>query len=259
MLAAYGLLAALRDDTAAVPAVAGSLSTAGARRCCQLQGMPGTWQERECLHVARPDDREVPVVKRGDLGQPKALGNGRHGGIDDAKRKIKISLTSSAMRPISVPCSSATLNPSPSNDRRKVTSAWVPSRQFLPSQTGSSHPPVAYRVARLSFSLVRPHRMSNGAGKTTLRRKIRRTVTCRAPALPDRADLESSLRPGAAVGRDPGGSARAARAGPGAMGALRAVGRAIRARRARKAPGRVSFTREFRVRSPGAPPGGLHV
>ena len=56
------------------------------------QGMPGTWQERECLHVARPDDREVPVVKRGDLGQPKALGNGRHGGIDDAKRKIKISL-----------------------------------------------------------------------------------------------------------------------------------------------------------------------
>src|SRR5262245_42546085 len=30
--------------------------------------MPGTWQERECLHVAGPDDREVPVVKRGDLG-----------------------------------------------------------------------------------------------------------------------------------------------------------------------------------------------
>ena len=42
--------------------------------------------------MTRPDDREVPVVKRGDLGQPKALGDGRHGGIDDAKRKIKISL-----------------------------------------------------------------------------------------------------------------------------------------------------------------------
>jgi hypothetical protein len=50
----YGLLAALRDDTPAVP-----------------------------------DDRDVPEVKRGDLGQPKALGHGRHGGIDDAKRKIK--------------------------------------------------------------------------------------------------------------------------------------------------------------------------
>jgi hypothetical protein len=36
--------------------------------------MPGTWQGRECLHVTGPDDREVPVVKRGDLGQPKALG-----------------------------------------------------------------------------------------------------------------------------------------------------------------------------------------
>jgi len=34
----------------------------------------------------------VPVVKRGDLGQPKALGDGRHGGTGDAKRKIKISL-----------------------------------------------------------------------------------------------------------------------------------------------------------------------
>jgi hypothetical protein len=38
-----------------------------------------------------PDDREVPVVKRGDPGQPEALSDGRHGGIDDAKRKIKIS------------------------------------------------------------------------------------------------------------------------------------------------------------------------
>jgi hypothetical protein len=53
--------------------------------------MPGTWQKRECLHVAGPDDREVPVVKGGDLGQPEALGDGRHGGIDDAERKIKMS------------------------------------------------------------------------------------------------------------------------------------------------------------------------
>jgi hypothetical protein len=39
-----------------------------------------------------PDDREVPVVKRGDPGQPEALSDGRHSGIDDAKRKIKISI-----------------------------------------------------------------------------------------------------------------------------------------------------------------------
>jgi hypothetical protein len=52
--------------------------------------MPGTWREREFLRVAEPDDREVPVVKRGDSGQPKAPGNGRHDGIDDAERTIKI-------------------------------------------------------------------------------------------------------------------------------------------------------------------------
>ena len=56
------------------------------------QGIPGTWQERECLHVTGPDDREVPAVKRGDPGQPGALGDGRHGGTGDAGRKIKISL-----------------------------------------------------------------------------------------------------------------------------------------------------------------------
>ncbi|MGD0609577.1 MAG: hypothetical protein ABSA53_39140 [Streptosporangiaceae bacterium] len=33
----------------------------------------------------------MAVVKRGDLGQLEALGDGRHGGIDYAKRKIKIS------------------------------------------------------------------------------------------------------------------------------------------------------------------------
>ena len=91
-LAAYGLLAALRDDTPAVPDVAG-FPADGKNRTALLsaQGMPGTWQERECLHVTGPDDREVPEVKRGDPGQPKALGDGRHGGIDDARRKVNIS------------------------------------------------------------------------------------------------------------------------------------------------------------------------
>jgi hypothetical protein len=41
--------------------------------------------------VTGPDDREAPVVKRGDPGQPEALGDGRDGGIDDARRKIKVS------------------------------------------------------------------------------------------------------------------------------------------------------------------------
>jgi hypothetical protein len=92
VLAAHGLLVALRDDTPAVPDVAG-FPADGKNRTALLsaQGMPGTWQERECLHVPGPDDREVPVVERGDLGQPKALGDGRHGGTDDAERKIKIS------------------------------------------------------------------------------------------------------------------------------------------------------------------------
>ena len=92
VLAAYGLLAALRDDTPAAPDVAGFPTDGRNTALLSAQGMPGTWQERECLHVAGPDDREVPVVKRGDLGQPKALGDDRHGGIDDAERKIKISL-----------------------------------------------------------------------------------------------------------------------------------------------------------------------
>jgi ABC-2 type transport system ATP-binding protein len=42
-----------------------------------------------------------------------------------------------------------------------------PSRQFLPDQAGSSHPPAA-RVARLPVPLVRRHRTRNGAGKTTI-------------------------------------------------------------------------------------------
>lgn len=86
-------LAFAAHDTPPVPDVA-RFPAEGKNRTALLsaQGMPRTWQERECLHVAGPDDREVPVVKRGDLGQPKALGDGRHGGIGDAKRKIKISL-----------------------------------------------------------------------------------------------------------------------------------------------------------------------
>ena len=75
-----------------MPDVAGFPTVGRNTALRSAQGMPGTWQERECLYVAGPDDREVPVVKRGDLGQSKALGDGRHGGIDDAKRKIKVSL-----------------------------------------------------------------------------------------------------------------------------------------------------------------------
>jgi hypothetical protein len=43
------------------------------------------------LHVPGPDDREVPVIKRAEPGQPKTLGDGRYGGIDDAKQKVKMS------------------------------------------------------------------------------------------------------------------------------------------------------------------------
>ncbi len=98
--------------------------------------LPRCWQERECLHVTGPDDREVPVVKRGDLGQPEALGDGRHGGIDDAKRKIKISLHEFGH--------AADVSALEFGDLEPVS--------FLPSQAGSSHPPVAYRIARWSVS-----------------------------------------------------------------------------------------------------------
>ncbi len=54
-------------------------------------------------------------------------------------------------------------------DARNAT-AWLPPRQFLPGQATSSHPPVAYRMARLPVPLVRRHRTRNGAGKTTLLR-----------------------------------------------------------------------------------------
>jgi hypothetical protein len=37
----------------------------------------------------------VPVARRGDLGQPKTPGGGRHGRIDDARRKINISFRES--------------------------------------------------------------------------------------------------------------------------------------------------------------------
>jgi hypothetical protein len=38
----------------------------------------------------------VPVIKSGDLGQPEALGDGSHGGIDDTKRKIASHSSTSA-------------------------------------------------------------------------------------------------------------------------------------------------------------------
>jgi hypothetical protein len=58
-----------------VPDVAG-FPADGKNRTAFLsaQGMPGTWREREFLHVVGPDDREVPVAKRGNPGQAKALG-----------------------------------------------------------------------------------------------------------------------------------------------------------------------------------------
>jgi len=71
-----------------VPAAAGDGGAAaflrGPASFANVIPMPGTITS----DVTRP---AVPMVKRGDLGQSKALGDGRHGGIDDAKRKIKIS------------------------------------------------------------------------------------------------------------------------------------------------------------------------
>jgi hypothetical protein len=83
---------ALPDGTAHA-----SVASAGVLRMAlpSAQSMRGTWQQRECLCVAGPDDREVPAVRRGDPGQPEAPGDGRHSGTGDARRKIKISLRDS--------------------------------------------------------------------------------------------------------------------------------------------------------------------
>src|ERR1039458_9481326 len=170
-LAAYGLLAALRDDTPAVPDVA-RFPADGKNRTAVLsaQGMPGTWQARECLHVTGSDAREVPEFKRGDPGQPKALGDGRHGGTDDAKRTIKISLHEFGHAADVSALEFGDLEPvTVERPTRANATAWLPLPSVSAQPGGSSHPPVAYRVARLPVPLVRQHWTRNGAGKTVTR------------------------------------------------------------------------------------------
>jgi hypothetical protein len=96
-----------------VPDVAG-FPADGKNRTALLsaQGISRDWRERECLHVAGPDDRGVPAVEGGDPGQPEALGDGRHGGIDDAKRKINTSFHEFG------------------HAADAHATAWLPSRQF---------------------------------------------------------------------------------------------------------------------------------
>jgi hypothetical protein len=53
----------------------------------------------------------------------------------------------------------------PDGRRAQCHGLAAPPASFLPSQAGSSHPPVAYRVARLPVPLVRPNRTRNGTGK----------------------------------------------------------------------------------------------
>jgi len=96
-LAAYGLLAALRDDAPAVPDVAG-LGADGKNRTASLsaQGMTETWWEGEYLHIAG-----LMTVKY---------------------RWSSVAISVSPRRPaMAAPAM-------PSNDRRKVTSACGPTR-----------------------------------------------------------------------------------------------------------------------------------
>jgi hypothetical protein len=39
-----------------------------------------------------PDNREMPLIERGDFREFETLGDSYHGGIDNADRKIKIGL-----------------------------------------------------------------------------------------------------------------------------------------------------------------------
>jgi hypothetical protein len=42
--------------------------------------------------MTRPHDAEVPVIDRRDFGQPEALGDDNNRRVDDAQRKIQISV-----------------------------------------------------------------------------------------------------------------------------------------------------------------------
>ena len=117
MLAAYGLLAALRDDSPAVPDVAG-FATDGKNGTALLsaQGIPGTGRS-----VNACTWRGLMTVK-----------------CRRSSVAISVSPRRSAMAPDGrrAPCHGLAATPV----------------SFLPSQTGSSHPPDAYRMARLPVS-----------------------------------------------------------------------------------------------------------
>src|SRR5450755_2844815 len=52
---------------------------------------PGSLREqREGVDMARPDNREMPSIDRGNLGEIQAFGNGNPGGIDRTQRQIGV-------------------------------------------------------------------------------------------------------------------------------------------------------------------------
>lgn len=186
------------DDTPTAPDAAGFPGDGNRTALLSAQGMPGTWQESECLHVAGPDDREVPVVKRGDLGQPKALGDGRHGGIDDTERKIKIRfhefghaadigvLEFGDLEPVTPERPKEghlSLRSHPRLEEvpdlaqdwrtRAMPRPGCRSRElFCPARWAIATRPSPTGWHSCRFPLVRRHRTRNGAGKTTMMRVI---------------------------------------------------------------------------------------
>jgi len=139
--------------------------------------MPGTRQEREGLHVTGPDDREVPVVKRGGLGQPKTSDDGRHGGTGDAGRKIKISFRGIGHAADAGALESGNLEPvtieRPEEGHLSLRSR--PRLEEVPdlAKDRRGHPTRRAVATRLSptgwhgcrFPLVRRHKTRNGTSK----------------------------------------------------------------------------------------------
>jgi hypothetical protein len=124
---------------------------------CQFRACPGSGRS-----VNAPTWRGLMAVKRRWPSvaipvSPVTPGNGRHGGIDDAKRKIKIRFHESGDAADAGALESG-LNPSPPNDRKKVTSARGPARDWrrrpIPPEAGegTSSGPFAYSATRLPVS-----------------------------------------------------------------------------------------------------------